>query len=111
MFAHSVLDLGGELIAVVPAARYRDELPEEHQAVYDALFTRSSEVVYLDHHESTEQSHMDASIAMFDRADRLVAVWDGKPARGYGGTADVVQAAKDQGVPVTVVWPGGAQRD
>ena len=32
---------------------------------------------------------------MLDRADRLYAVWDGKPARGYGGTADVVTKHKD----------------
>ncbi|MGV9675297.1 hypothetical protein ACWDSJ_08460 [Nocardia sp. NPDC003482] len=36
---------------------------------------------------------------------------DGKPARGYGGTADVVEAARRQGLPVTVVWPEGAERD
>lgn len=68
-------------------------------------------MVRLDHHESTSQSHMDASMYMLGRADRLLAVWDGQPARGYGGTADVVDAAEQQGVPVTVIWPDGASRD
>jgi hypothetical protein len=36
---------------------------------------------------------------------------DGEPARGYGGTADVVEAAEQRGVPVTVIWPDGASRD
>jgi hypothetical protein len=48
---------------------------------------------------------------MVDRADRLIAVWDGLPARAYGGTADVVQYARHKGTPVTVVWPQGAYRD
>lgn len=42
--------------------------------------------------------------------DELIAVWDGKPARGYGGTADVVAYAERTGVPVRVLWPEGASR-
>jgi hypothetical protein len=54
---------------------------------------------------------MAASERMLDLADQLVAVWDGLPARGYGGTADVVAAARRRGMPVVVVWPPGARRD
>jgi len=54
---------------------------------------------------------MAASRAMLARADCLYAVWDGKPARGYGGTADVVAEAEGSGIPVTVIWPEGARRD
>ena len=35
---------------------------------------------------------------------------DGKPARSYGGTADVVTYAREPGAPVCVIWPDGAQR-
>ncbi|GGS06128.1 MULTISPECIES: hypothetical protein [Streptomyces] len=41
---------------------------------------------------------------------RLIALWDGKPARGYGSTADVVAYAERTGVPVRVLWPEGANR-
>jgi len=41
----------------------------------------------------------------------LFAVWDGKAARGYGGTADVIAEARTRNVPVTVIWPEGASRD
>lgn len=111
LFARSVLDHGGVLIAIVPAARYREGLPEEHHPAYDALIARASEVVRLNHVESTSESHMDASLDMLNRADRLVAVWDGEPARGYGGTADIVEAARDRELPITVIWPEGARRD
>lgn len=111
LFARAVLDHGGELVAIVPAARYREGLPEEHHAVYDALMAHASDVVRLDHAESTSQSHMDASLEMIRRAQRLIAVWDGKPARGYGGTADIVDAAREREVPTTVIWPEGARRD
>lgn len=42
--------------------------------------------------------------------DRLIAVWDGRPARGYGGTADLVAYARGLGVPVQVLWLAGAVR-
>ncbi|WP_028927044.1 hypothetical protein [Pseudonocardia acaciae] len=111
IFARAVLDAGGALVAVVPATRYRDGLPASHHPMYDALIGSAAEVVRLDHEESTSQAHMDASVYMLGRAHELIAVWDGKPARGYGGTADVVRAARERGVPVTVVWPAGAERD
>ncbi len=43
--------------------------------------------------------------------DEVLAVWDGRPARGYGGTADVVAYAIRTGVPVHVLWPDNASRD
>jgi len=61
--------------------------------------------------ESTSEAHMAASELMLRQADELWAVWDGKPARGYGGTADVVARARDSGIPVQVIWPAGARRD
>ena len=111
LFAKAVLDAGGRLEVIVPAARYRDELPAAAHADYDALLTRAAKVDRLNRIESTEQAHMEASQAMLARADHLFAVWDGKPARGYGGTADVVAEARKRGVPVTVIWPEGATRD
>jgi hypothetical protein len=111
LFARALLDLGGELEVVVPAARYRDGLPAEARESYDALLSRARRVRRLDHYESTAQSHMDASVEMLKDADLLIAVWDGLPARGLGGTADVVAYARDHGIPVSVIWPEGARRD
>ncbi len=111
LFADAVLNAGGSLVVVVPAARYREGLPAEHHATYDALLDRAVEVIRLDRTESDTQAHMDASLYMIGQADELVAVWDGKPARGYGGTADVIDAARERGVPIAVIWPDGAQRD
>jgi hypothetical protein len=110
LFAQAVLDAGGQLEVIIPAARYKDGLPEPAHATYDALLLQASSVHRLDRIESTQEAHMEASNAMLDRADRQFAVWDGKPARGYG-TADVVAEARHRGIPVTVIWPEGASRD
>jgi hypothetical protein len=110
LFAQAVLDAGGQLEVIVPAAQYRDGLPESAHATYDSLLSKAAKIDRLDRVESTEQAHMEASSAMLECADRLFAVWDGQPARGYGGTADVVAEARQRGVPVTVIWPEGANR-
>ncbi len=68
-------------------------------------------MIRLDHTESDSTAHMDASKRMITQADRLLAVWDGGPARGHGGTADVVSAAREQRLPVIVIWPRGARRE
>jgi hypothetical protein len=111
LFARAILDHSGALHVIVPAQKYREGLPAHHHPTYDALLARAAEVVELDHVESDSDAHMDASLRILAESDELLAVWDGQPARGYGGTADVVNAAKDQGLPVTVVWPTGAERD
>ncbi|WP_024802709.1 hypothetical protein [Nocardia sp. BMG51109] len=111
LFAQAVVDAGGSLVVVVPAQQYRDDLPPEHHSAYDELIGQALDVITLDYRESTAEAHQAGSERMLDSADELFAVWDGKPARGYGGTADVVAVARDRGIPVTLVWPDGAQRD
>jgi hypothetical protein len=111
IFARAVLDAGGEIEAVVPALKYREGLPAEAHAEYDVLLARAVTVHRLRFTESTSEAHMAASEFMIGLADELWAVWDGKPARAYGGTADVVAYARANGVPVRLIWPEGARRD
>ncbi|MGI5139294.1 MULTISPECIES: hypothetical protein [unclassified Streptomyces] len=109
--AQLVLQHGGRLEAVIPATEYRDGLPEWHHSVYDELMARAADVHHTGLRESTSQAHQAGSEIVVGLADQLVAVWDGKPARGYGGTADVVAYAQRVGVPVRIIWPKGAARD
>ncbi len=57
------------------------------------------------------QAHMAASELMISVVSELFAVWDGKPARGSVGTADVVARARGCGRRVRVIWPERATRD
>jgi hypothetical protein len=109
--ARALLDLGGQIEAVIPATRYRQGLPPGAWPEYDLLLARAQRVHRLDFTDSTSEAHMAASEFMLRQADELLAIWDGKPARGYGGTADVVACARESGIPVQVIWPAGARRD
>ncbi|MEV6029058.1 hypothetical protein [Streptomyces sp. NPDC052036] len=110
-FAEAVLAHGGRLEVVVPAVQYRASLPDWHHPVYDELIDRAADVHRTGLRVSTSQAHQAGSEILVGLADRLIAVWDGQPARGFGGTADVVSYARRLGVPVQIVWPEGATRD
>ncbi|AVZ73984.1 hypothetical protein SLUN_19245 [Streptomyces lunaelactis] len=110
-FAQAVLHHGGALEVVVPAEKYRESLPEWHHDVYDDLMRQATQVHETGMTESDSDAHMAGSEILVGLADELIAIWDGQPARGYGGTADVVSYAERTGVPVRVVWPEGASRD
>jgi hypothetical protein len=112
LFAGAVLKHGGALEVIVPAAEYRDGLePAAARGRYDELIAQASWIVKLPFVESSEEAHMAAGRRIVETSDMLVAVWDGKPARGHGGTADVVAYARLEGVPVEVVWPTGSSRE
>ncbi|MFG2908863.1 hypothetical protein ACGF13_27800 [Kitasatospora sp. NPDC048286] len=108
--AEIALKRGAQLEVIVPADQYRDGLPEWHHPTYDRLFDRATAVHRTGHLESEETAHLAGGELLVDHIDKLFAVWDGLPARGQGGTADVVAYARQRGVPIEVIWPKGARR-
>lgn len=111
LFARAILAAGGTYEVVIPATDYRRHAVEEHNlAAFDELLDRASTVSYMPFQRSGREAYMAASEELLRRCDLLLAVWDGKPSISVGDTADVVRAARERGVPVTVLWPTGARR-
>lgn len=111
VFARVVLELGGQLEVVLPAADYRErKVKPDNRADFDALVAQAADVRVLPFEQSGREAYVAASEAVLSSVEALVAVWDGTPADGRGGTADVVAVANDRGLPVHVVWPEGAHR-
>ncbi len=111
LFARTVLALGGTLEVIVPAATYRATFTSrEDLAAYEALLARAT-ITTLPFIEPSEEAFLAAGQEVARRSDSLIAVWDGRPAHGTGGTADIVAYAKSLGVPVLVIWPKGEQRE
>ncbi|MDK1476111.1 hypothetical protein QNO07_22275 [Streptomyces sp. 549] len=112
LFAEAVIDAGGSLTVVIPSQDYRErKVKPEHAALFDRLTAAADEVLTMPHASADRAAYEAANRVLLERADRLVAVWDGQPPTGKGGgTADVVAEARATGVPVEVVWPPGAVR-
>ena len=103
---------GAELTAVIPSGDYEAGFDDETDlARYRMLKARAVREVRLDFPHSTDEAYYAAGAYIADHCDRLIAVWDGRPARGLGGTGDIVTYARTLGRPVTVIWRDGVERD
>ncbi|WP_274561996.1 hypothetical protein [Streptomyces spiramyceticus] len=112
LFAEAVVEAGGRLVVVLPSQDYRQaKVKPDHAKLFDRLHAAAEEVLVMPYETANRAAYEVANAALLERADRLVAVWNGSPpsAKG-GGTADVVAAARAAGLPVDVVWPDGAER-
>lgn len=110
LFARVVLELGGQVEVVLPATDYRERMKTAWVGSYDELLAKAHVVSTLPFMLSGRQAYVAANERMLASVELLVAVWDGRPAGGKGGTGDVVEAARATGVPVQVVWPLSARR-
>jgi len=112
LFTRLVLALNGTLEIIIPARDYRETFTNnDDRAAYDTLLTQAAKITVLPFAKSSEDAFMAAGQEVVRRCNSLIAVWDGQPSRGKGGTADIVRYAKDNGVPISIVWPVGATRD
>ena len=111
IFARVVLELGGSVEVVLPAADYRErKVKPGNAAEFDELLDQVAAVHTMPFAVSGRAAYLAASEHVMAEVERMVAVWDGAPADGAGGTGDVVLAARQRGLAVTVVWPAGAAR-
>ena len=110
--AEVALELGWELQAILPFGRaeYRASLAsDEARERFDSLLTRATCVLEL----PGDQDRLLEAYVMTGRAtvahsDILIAVWDGLPPRGRGGTGEVAILAITHGTAVIHVPPDPA---
>ncbi|HEX5259357.1 MAG TPA: hypothetical protein VFW35_11345 [Sphingomicrobium sp.] len=105
--AELAVELGWELQAILPFARerYRESLANHGaRSRFDALLQRANCSLEL---PGDPDDSLDAYVmtgrATVAHCDVLIAVWDGKPPRGRGGTAEVVQLALTRGTAIVHV--------
>ena len=102
--ARLALDAGYALHAVLPFARdtyVRDFAEASSREQFGELLGRAERITELPGRPGfSAQAYRRAGHALLDEADVLLAVWDGQPAQGAGGTAEVVNEACRRRIPV-----------
>jgi len=95
---------GAEVHAVLPFADIERTFAAEDLPAYHQLVSLAS-VEILSTPGTDEDAYLAAGRRVAELSDILIAVWDAKPAKGKGGTADIVAYAIASGVPVVHVNP------
>jgi hypothetical protein len=86
LLAQLVIEQGGKICAVLPFADIERSFSPENLPAYRELASQ-------------------ATVEVLDTSDIVLAVWNGKAAKGKGGTADVVAYAIERGVPLIHIDP------
>lgn len=97
LFAHLVAKRGGAIHAIIPYPGYERSFGPEDLPAYRKLLSGAASVEILDTSGTDEDAYLAAGKRIVDLAYFLIAVWDGNPAKGKGGTADIVQYALEKG--------------
>jgi hypothetical protein len=104
LLARLVLERGGTINAVLPFADIERSFSPEHVRAYREL-AKQATVEVLDTPGTDEDAYLAAGQRVVDLSDIVLAVWDGRPAKGKGGTADVVAYTISRGVPLIHIDP------
>lgn len=100
---------GCTLVAILPLPRddYERDFPSAaSKEEFRRLLAKAVEVVEPAAALPREAAYERAGLAVLDRSDVLLAVWDGQPSQGRGGTADIVAEARSRGLPLVWIHAG-----
>lgn len=92
LFARVALEVGANMFAIIPKDDYEKHFAGPAKSRYSELLSQSI-VENMALNCPDEEAFLNAGQRIVDEVDLLFAVWDGKPARGKGGTAEIVAYA------------------
>ena len=105
IFALEALKCGGDLQVIIPFPEYNKVFDERGRLAYESLLSKAHIVEVMKKAGTNEEAYYEAGKRVVDLADLIVAVWNGEPAQGLGGTADIVLYAKAMKKPCIHINP------
>lgn len=103
MAAAAAIALDYKLDVVLPflAADYKSDFSPPGLRNFEHFCAKARAIVEIDSDRSDEaKAYEAASLVVLDMSDILIAVWDGQPAAGRGGTAELINEASRRGMPI-----------
>jgi hypothetical protein len=85
---------------------YLDDFPPASRETFRQLWDQAAERFVLPAAASRDEAYEATGLYVVEHSDVLIAVWDGRPARGRGGTASIVARARERGLPMAWIKPG-----
>lgn len=106
LFASLLRKQGKPYTAIIPCEGYEETFQTQADLeTYRSLLSGSFSVVQLPFSHPSEQAFWEAGKNIVEASDYMIAIWNGLPPRGLGGTADVVRYSLEQGKKVIHINP------
>src|SRR6266700_3692951 len=100
LFVKTALELGISVEVVIPCAKYAEIFSSaEAREEYHRLLKCSRNVYSLPFEECSDNAFLAAGHWIVDHCDLVILVWNGYPAAGRGGTADIASYSRNVGRP------------
>jgi hypothetical protein len=96
-------DMSWHAILPLPRAEFQKDFNPDDWADVEQMLTQAEHTRVISENGSREDAYLDCGMETVNGCDVLLALWDGQPARGKGGTADVIGYAESLGKPVIVI--------
>jgi hypothetical protein len=104
--AREVLKIPGSMLKVVLPFKKKDYTKDfetyESKREFEELLSQARSVKQLPAKRSRNEAYEQAGRYIVDHCDVLIALWDGKPALGQGGTGEIVAYARNKKRPL--IW-------
>jgi hypothetical protein len=94
LFASVILANKIPLVAITPCKKYEQTFDEKHIEFYKSLMRQATYKIQLDFENPSEEAFYEAGKTVANKSEILFAFWNNLPAKGLGGTADIVSFAK-----------------
>lgn len=107
LFIEEVVRRGAPMALILPATQeeFRQDFTDEAWRRVAVHFDRALRIHEVRDVDSRGEAYLEAGVLTVDEADVLLAVWDGRPAAGPGGTAEIVAYARACEKPLVVIHP------
>jgi hypothetical protein len=97
------LGMSWHAILPLPKAEFAKDFTAEEWDNVEKMLVNAEHVRVITENGTRDDAYLDCGVETVNGSDVLVAVWDGQPARGKGGTAEVVEYARALGKPLIVI--------
>lgn len=94
----------------LPTPIYQTQFTNPEALVtFNQLLSAADEIISPPEAKDLPDAYLQAGQVMLEMSDVIIAIWDGAPAQGIGGTENIVGLARERGIPLVWIHAGNRQ--
>lgn len=94
----------------LPTPIYQAQITDpEALATFNQLLSAADEIISPPEAKDLPDAYLQTGRVMLEMSDVIIAIWDGEPAQGIGGTENIVALARERNIPLVWIHAGNRQ--